>query len=80
MKNSTIYIIGALVLLAVVVFFVFRKKDTNTYSTTAAGTDGVLQNFAGTGTASTLPYVGETWGSWYARRKAENFSFNTKLI
>ena len=83
MKNSTIYIVAAIVVVAIVAYFLFRKNG-NTAAANGVGSD-VGQTFPGGGigisnTNSTLPYVGETFASWYARRKQDGFRFNTNLI
>lgn len=84
MNKNTIYIIAALVLLAVVALFVFRKKENNTNtapSYTGGGADLLPAfNVGGTTYNGVLKAPNESFGSWYQRRAASGWSFDTKLI
>lgn len=81
-----IYIILALVGVAVVAFLVFgRKKDTaadGSAGSTANATDDKPTNwFTSFGTSTAGIGSGfNTWQNWFADRQASNWSFNTNLV
>lgn len=85
MKNNTIYIIAALVVLAIVAVFVFRKKDNSNTNTAPSYTGGATDllpayNLGGATYNGVLKAPTESFGSWYNRRVAAGWSFDTKLI
>lgn len=83
MKNSTLYIIGAIVLLAVVALFVFRKKGNTTTADAAGGNLltggnyglGSLLNTNPVGYTGSLQGIGETNYNFIMRRQAEGWRF-----